>query len=76
MICWNYFLKAVAADCVAQVKQSIHFFEQVEAVQDVMPYENIKITYYALEWGCGHVNLQGPLRKPGRNSDLSDSCWK
>ena len=46
------------------------FFENAEATQVIVPYDFIKIARCTLELGCGNVNLQSPLRKPGNKSGL------
>ena len=54
--------------CTSEVVFS--FLENIDALKDVVPYHNIKIMPHALEWGCGSINLQQPLRKPGDNSGI------
>ena len=51
------------------------FFECVDAVKDFVPQENISALPFALEWGHAHINLQQPLRKPGKNSGLASTYW-
>ena len=51
------------------------FFENVVAVKDHVPRENISLLPHAIE--CGHdlVNLQQPLRKPEINLGLPIDYW-
>ena len=51
------------------------FFENVGMLKDGVPYHNIKLIPYALEWGCGTINLQKHLRKPGQQSGLPADHW-
>ena len=51
------------------------FFENVDALKDYITKENISIIPFALEWGCALINLQQPLRKPGKNSDIPSNYW-
>ena len=50
------------------------FFENFSPLQDVVPYDNVKLIPHALEWGNGFINLQSPMRKPGKNSGLPATC--
>ena len=59
--------------CTSEVVFS--FLENIDALKDVVPYHNIKITPCALEWVHGSINLQQPLRKPGDNSGIPSVYW-
>lgn len=59
--------------CASEVNFS--FFENVDAVKDFVPIENIWLLPHAIECGCALVNLQQPLRKPGNDSGLSIDYW-
>jgi hypothetical protein len=48
----------------------------VAGLQDVIPYDNIKLIPYMLEWGHAEMNLALPLRKPGKDSGLPADYWK
>lgn len=47
----------------------------VAGLRDVVPYENIRIVPYMLEWGHAQMNLAMPLRKPGRDCGLPVDYW-
>jgi hypothetical protein len=47
----------------------------VSGLRDVIPYENIRLVPYMLEWGHAEMNLGKPLRKPGSNSGLPSDYW-
>jgi hypothetical protein len=42
----------------------------VDGLKDIVPYKNIALILYMLEWGHAMINLGKPLRLPGRNSGL------
>ena len=51
------------------------FLENMDALKDPVPYHNISILAYCLEWGHALINLQQPLRKPGSCSGLPLDYW-
>ena len=59
--------------CASEVNFS--FFENVDAVKDYAPRENIETLRHAIECGHALVNSQQPLRKPGVNSGLPLCYW-
>ena len=44
-------------------------------LKDVVPYENLRLVPYMLEWGHAEMNLGKPLRCPGKNSRLPEDYW-
>ena len=52
------------------------FFENVDAVKDYIPFDNISILPFAIEWGYTTINLQQPLREPGSKSGLPPGYWE
>ena len=49
--------------------------ENVDAVKDYVPRENIRILPHAIECGYALVKLQHSLGKPGINSGLPIEYW-
>ena len=47
----------------------------VSGLRDTVPYENLRLVPYMLEWGHAEMNLGMPLRKPGCNSGLPPDYW-
>ena len=44
-------------------------------LRDTVPYENLNVVPYMLEWGHAMMNLGNPLRKPGKDSRLPFNYW-
>jgi len=47
----------------------------VAGLRDNVPYENLRLVPYMLEWGHAEMNLGMPLRKPGRDCGLPAGYW-
>ena len=58
------------------IEVNYSFLENNDILKDGVPYENISLLPYALEWGHGCMNLQQPLRKPGVKSGLPSNYWE
>jgi hypothetical protein len=44
-------------------------------LRDTVPYKNLWLVPYMLEWGHTEMNLGMPLRKPGSDSGLPPCYW-
>ena len=51
------------------------FFENTDLLKYREYFHNVELISRALEWGYGEINLQKPLRKPGKNSGLTPGYW-
>jgi hypothetical protein len=70
-------LEPKRAICTARYINEVGFARTVDldVIKDTVPYENLRILPYALEWAHAHLNIGLPLRKPGRHCGLPDSYW-
>ena len=68
-------LKAVYCKGRHTIETDYSILENVDALKDTIPYNNVFLLPYALEWGHAQMNLQLPLRKPGCNLGLPTDYW-
>jgi hypothetical protein len=63
--------------CSARYVNEVTFARLVimDGLRDNVPYENLCLVPYMLEWGHAEMNLGKPLRKPGSNSGLPVDYW-
>jgi hypothetical protein len=47
----------------------------MSGLRDTIPYKNLRLVPYMLEWGHAEMNLGMPLHKPGSDSGLPPDYW-
>ena len=70
-------LKAKADLCRLRYTCEVVFSRvyEVDLLKDIIPYRNMKLITYAIEWSHAHANLKKPLKNPGQRSGLPEKYW-